>query len=245
MLNSLVALMLLLVCCTDTVAQDAYRATYKLAVGPLTVGKMERTFNIQPDGAYRFESRLKTTGLTSLIRKDALIETSAGIFQAGKFYPNIYTHVRKNKKKPRNIHMHFNQENASIETVINGERLSSPLRENLLDRLVYQAAMMHDLSKGETELRYVIADRGKEKTYKSVFGEQTVIKTKLGRYETVEIIRQRENDKRRTIFWCAPDLGYLPVQVSYREKDGTETIALLTAYQRLNGHGLTRAHFPD
>lgn len=230
-----IGLLIWLFCCPATVAQDGYRATYKLAVGPLTVGKMERSFDIQPDGAYRIESRLRSTGLASLVRKDELLETSAGIFRGGKFYPDDYSHIRKNKKKPLTIRMHFNRENANIDTVVNGEQLSSPLHDDLLDKLVYQAAMMHDLAAGKTELIYRITDRGKEKTYRSVFGEKTVIKTNLGRFDTLKITRQRKDGKRRTIFWCAADLGYLPVQLSYREKDGTETIARLTGYHRLDG----------
>lgn len=237
MARYIIALLFWLLFCRATAAQKAYVATYKLVVGPLTVGKMVRSFDIQPDGAYRFESSLRSTGLASLVRKDELLETSTGIFWHGKFYPSTYTHVRKNKKKPLNVHMRFDRQNAQVDTVVNGAHSSSPLLEDMLDKLVYQAAIMHDLGIGKTELNYRITDRGKEKSYDPVFGEKTVVKTKLGRFNALEVIRQRTSDKRRTIFWCAPDLGYLPIKVSYREKDGTETIALLTSYRRLDSAG--------
>jgi hypothetical protein len=214
-------------------AEDGYRATYKLVVGFLTVGKMERSYDLQADGAYRFESKLWSTGLVSIVRKDELLETSSGTLQEGSYYPDYYTYLRRNKKKPRDIRMHFDRKNANIKTVINGDTLSAPLREGLLDKLVYQAALMHDLSAGKTEFNYRIADRGKEKTYQPLIGEQAIVETKLGRFDTFKIIRQSKKDKRQTIFWCAADLGYLPVRVTYREKDGTETTALLTSYRRL------------
>ena len=215
-------------------AQESYVATYKLLVGPVTVGEMVRSFRMQPDRTYRFESKLYSTGLASLIRKDELFETSSGIFQQAKFHPRIYTHVRKNKKKPLNLRMDFDRDNAHVDTISNGVKSSSPLDEDMLDKLIYQAAVMHDLSIGKTELRYRIIDRGKEKSYQPILGEETVIRTKLGRFTAREIIRRRTGDKRRTIFWCAPELGYLPIKVSYREKNGTETIALLTDYRRLD-----------
>ncbi len=227
-------ILLWLLFCRANAAQESYVATYKLVIGPLTVGKMVRSFEIQPNGAYQFESRLRSTGLASLVRRDELLESSAGIFRHGKFYPDTYTHVRKNKKKPLNVHMRFDRENANVHTVVNGTQLSSPLLEDMLDKLIYQAAIMHDLVTGRSELSYRITDRGKEKSYDPVFGENTVVNTKLGRFNTVEIIRRRSGDKRRTIFWCARDLGYLPIKVSYRDKDGTETLALLTNYRRLD-----------
>ena len=129
--------------------------------------------------------------------------------------------------------MHFDRDNANIETIVNGEILWAPLREDLLDKLVYQAALMHDLGVGKTELIYRIADRGREKLYQPVFADEEVIKTKAGRFNTIKIVRQRANDKRRTIFWCAPELGYLPVRIAVRDKKGKETTANLTEYHSL------------
>jgi len=216
-----------------TFAEDGYRAAYKLVVGPLTVGEAERSFEIEPSGAYRFVSKMKSTGVVSIVRDEELLETSSGMFRDGIYYPADYTYVRKSKKKPRNIAMHFDRDNANIETIVNGEILWAPLREDLLDKLVYQAALMHDLGVGKTELIYRIADRGREKLYQPVFADEEVIKTKAGRFNTIKIVRERTNDKRRTIFWCAPELGYLPVRIAVRDKKGKETTANLTEYHSL------------
>ncbi len=136
--------------------------------------------------------------------------------------------------------MHFDRENASIEIIVNGERISSPLREDQLDNLMYQAALMHDLRAGKTELNYRIADRGKDKSSQPIFAEKAIVETKLGRFETFKIVREHTNDKRRTIFWCAPDLGFLPVRVAHREKDGIETTALLTKYRSFGNAALSQ-----
>ncbi len=226
-----------LLLCRVTAAQESYVATYKLEVGPLTVGKMVRSFEIQSNGTYRFESKLHATGLASLVSKDELLETSSGVFRQGTFHPSVYTHVRKNKKKPLNVHTRFDRENATVNTAVNGTQSSAPLLEGMLDKLIYQAAIMHDLDAGKSELRYRITDRGEEKSYDPVVGDTAVVETQLGRFNTVTVIRERTKDKRRTIFWCAPELGYLPIKVSNREKDGSETIALLTEYRRLDDAG--------
>lgn len=226
-------LVFLLASSTAALAESGYHATYKLVVGPLTVGKMERSFELHADGTYRFVSKLHATGLASIIRPEEIFESSSGTFRAGVYHPTHYTYARKNKKKPRNISMRFDRDNAAIETLFNGDVLSSRMGENLLDKLVYQAALMHDLSAGKTIFDYRIADRGKEKIYRPVVAGQAFVETKVGRFNTVKIVHQRAKNRRRTIFWCAPELGYLPVRVAYRDKDGKETIAVLTEYRRI------------
>jgi len=206
-----------------------YEATYTLTLGPLAVGKMQRSFELSADGQYRFKSKIHATGLASFMRSDELLETSSGRFESGHFYPEAYTYERKNKRKPRSVATTFDRANAVIETLYNGEQRRSEMQDNVLDKLVYQAAMMHDLAAGKTELRYAITDRGRDKVYVPVVAGEEVIKTPAGDYMTIKVIRDRKNDKRRTTFWCAPDLGYLPVQVAHREKNGNETIVTLTA----------------
>lgn len=233
MLHGAMVLVCTLLLSVAVLADSGYYATYKLVIGLLTVGKMERSFEINVDGRYRFESKLRTTGLASIIRSDVLFESSSGTYRSGTYYPTDYTYRRKNKHKIRHITMHFDRENASIETNVNGKIILSPLSNNLLDKLIYQAALMVDLSMGKLNVGYRIADRGKEKLYQPTIAGEAFIETKIGRFKTIKIVRQRTKDQRRTIFWCAPDLGYLPIKVEYREKNGKTTTALLTQYRRL------------
>ena len=46
------------------------------------------------------------------------------------------------------------------------------------------------------------------------------IETALGTFDTAVIRRERENGKRKTTFWCAADLGFLPVKIVHEEGDG-------------------------
>lgn len=210
-----------------------YSATYELAVGPLTVGKMERRFEIDTDGRYHFISNIEATGLASFFSKDKLRESSLGNFRDGEFYPDEYRYQRDNKRKPRSVFTTFDRGNATIETVYNDKPMSSPLKAKMLDKLVYQAALMEDLAAGKTQLNYLVTDRGKEKTYAPIAGANESIDTPAGTYNTVKVVRERPDSQKRSIFWCAPTLDYLPVRVAHREKNGNETIVTLTRYEAL------------
>jgi hypothetical protein len=54
--------------------------------------------------------------------------------------------------------------------------------------------------------------------------DQERVETVVGALDTTVVERRREGEERLTRIWCAPALGYLPVQVEHRE-DG-ETLRL-------------------
>jgi hypothetical protein len=218
-------------------AESGYDATYTLTLGPVKVGEMQRTYRIDTSGNYRFESEIRATGLASFMRSDELREVSTGTFRDDYFQPERYTYERKNKRKSRSISTTFNRGTGKVETVYNGNPLTSALEGRILDKLVYQAQIMHDLALGKTDLHYRVTDRGQDKVYEPVTAGTETIDTDAGSYETVKVVRENTDNKKRTIFWCAAELGYLPVKVAHREKNGNETIVLLKILQP-HPHGL-------
>ncbi len=212
---------------TASRAESSYDATYALTLGPIKVGEMQRTYRIDATGNYRFESEIRATGLASFMRSDELFEVSSGTFRDDYFIPDRYTYERKNKRKPRSITTTFDYASNTIETVYNGDPLTSSLEGQVLDKLVYQAQIMHDLSLGKTSLRYRVTDRGAEKVYAPVIAGNEKVETDTGSYQTVKVVRENTDNKKRTIFWCAEELDYLPVKVAHREKNGNETIVVL------------------
>jgi hypothetical protein len=222
----------LLLFATQVSAVDGYQASYKLVVGNLSVGKMDRSFVVAAGGAYRFTSTFQTTGLAAMLRKEKVTESSSGTFRDGVFSPEQYTYTRKRKKKPKHITMQFDRTGNRIDTVTNNQQQSSSLSAGVLDKLIYQAALMHDLELGKLQFHYVIADRGKEKIYEPVAEGNVSIETELGIFETIKLTWQSKGDSKSTTFWCAAEFGYLPVRVLHRDEDGSETIASIVTYQK-------------
>jgi len=213
--------------------ETGYAATYALTAGPVTVGKMERSFSRDSNGEYRFTSNIRATGLVSIFNHDELNEKSSGTYRSGVFFPENYTYERANKSKPRTVLTRFDREKGMVETSYNGEQRTTPLKDGMLDTLVYQAALMDDLAAGKTILSYLVVDRGREKTYDAIVGDHVRVETRAGDFDTVEVVRERPDDQRRTIFWCAPALDYVPVRVAHRDKKGKETIVTLVEYERI------------
>ena len=100
---------------------------------------------------------------------------------------------------------------------------------NIMDKLLYQLAIMNDLKVGKEQLAYTVADGGQIKIYKfNMLGEE-LIKTPIGVLHTLKLERQKPNSRRKTTIWCARKLNYLPVKVENIEKDGRKTIAIINS----------------
>lgn len=232
MLRIIACLVCVCALATGARAESGYDATYALTLGPISVGEMQRKYRIDANGNYRFESEIRATGLAAFMRSDELREISSGTFRDDRFAPEHYTYERRNKRKPRSIATTFDRDAGTSQTIYNGKTLTSSHEKQILDKLVYQAQIMHDLVLGKTTLQYRVTDRGNDKVYAPIIAGTETVDTDAGSYEVVKVVREYTDDKKRTIFWCARELGYLPVKVAHREKNGNETIVTLKALTR-------------
>ncbi len=179
------------------------------------------------DDRYEYHSEIKTTGLLSLIRKVRIVESSRLTFEDGVLRPHRYNYERTDNRKRREVAVAFDWDGGKITNTISGDAWDLPTEPPVMDKLLYQLAIMHDLKKGQPPASYLVADGKKVKTYDiERLGEER-IDTPFGNYHTVKMLRRRPGSDRKSVFWCAPDLEYLPVKVEHDEKDGSKTRAVL------------------
>lgn len=204
-----------------------FEADYSIRVKGAQIAKMTRRFSRHENGAYQYYSETRTTGLMSLFRKDHIIENSEWQLQAQKLVPMDYYYDHSGGKKDRKVKITFDWENNRITNSIDGSSWKMPTAPNVMDKLLYQLAIMYDLQAGKTSLQYTVADGGKTKIYNfEILGEETV-NTPLGKLLTVKLERHKPNSRRKSTLWCAKDLGYLPIKVENIETDGKITVALI------------------
>ncbi|MCK4587906.1 MAG: DUF3108 domain-containing protein, partial [Gammaproteobacteria bacterium] len=76
-----------------------------------------------------------------------------------------------------------------------------------------------------------VADGGKLKSYDAVIQKTETIETPAGEFETIRV--NRDDGKRVTTLWCAPDLNYLPVRIEHYKKGDTKVNAYLVKVKGL------------
>jgi len=208
-------------------APSPFVAVYEVRTGGIGVGTMTRRFQIDAGSNYRFESVVESTGLVAMLKPLRIEESSAGSWSPDGPRPARYAYARRSGKKLKQSIIEFDWSGARAVSTINDTPVDFELPEGTIDKLSYQLVLMQDLASARTTLNYRVADVGKTKDYVLTQRPREQVKAGGQVYATVPVEYARD-DGRRTVLWCAEVLGYLPVRIEYREKDGETTLATLT-----------------
>lgn len=224
--------------CAAVLAVDGvpvrFDANYALYSKGAKIADMDRSMTPQADGTYLFKSDTHTAGLISLFRKDHVVEQSTWELAGGVLKPLQYLYSHTGGRKNRNVAVKFDWGANRITNIVNGDSWKMPTAPNVMDKLLYQFAIMHDLEAGRQSLAYTIADGGKIKTYRFEPQGRETIKTPLGELQTLKLVRFKPNSSRRTTLWCALRYRYLPVKVVNEEDDGGRTTAIIQSLTGLS-----------
>jgi hypothetical protein len=224
-------LVFLLLTANQLMADEAhplsFQATYKLFSGGLEIAQMERTMSKSAGDEYIYRSKTQTIGLVAVFHKDLIEEESRWKLVDGEVFPVNYSYNRSKGKKNRKVNIFFDWDNNVMINEIRDQRLNMPLESGVLDKLLYQYALMRDVKNNNFPITYNIADGGKMKTYHfERLGDET-IQTPLGNFNTVKIQSNESKDDKKLVIWCAPELKYLPIKVEHTEEDGRVTTAVI------------------
>lgn len=211
-------------------APTPFTAVYALSQGAISFGTMERKFEVDADGAYRYTSRMEASGVFSLVRSDSIVEASSGVLQDGEFRPEHYDY--RNSRGNKHYTLRFDYPQARVLRSDQPKGWQAAMPPGLKDKLVYQLQMMVDLAAAPEALRYAVADKNKLKDYRFAVRGEEKVKTGKGRYRALRLEKGDGPGERRTVVWCARELGWLPVKVEYHEKDGGVTTAVLRAFEQ-------------
>ena len=196
-----------------------FETSYQLKRGNLRIGNMVVELKTGTDGSYQYESRSWPIRWASWLFKDKLFETSHGYIIDGQVRPDRYHYLRSGGSRKREAILSFDWDNMTVENNVQDSPWKMNIPEGTLDKLVAQLGMMFALTEGKNEVTFNIADGGKLKEYRfKVLGHET-LELPAGRFDTIKITKLRDNKKRETYIWCAPELNYLPVRIWQREKD--------------------------
>lgn len=212
---------------------DFFEASYTLHSKGTQFAEMKRSFSEAANGEYIFRSETRTTGFMSLFRKDRIIEESRWAEHEPQLRPLHYLYQHTGGKKKRSVNITFNWEDNKVTNQIGDSNWSMPLQQNTLDKLLYQFAIMRDLSRDTLPQSYTIADGGKIKVYEFKKLGNEAIHTPLGDLQTIKLARYKPGSKDQTLLWCAINLDYLPIKVENTEKDGQVTTAIIKALKGL------------
>ena len=201
-----------------------FEATFVLEAAGTKVARTRWSVVPGTAGSYVATSRTEPVGVFALIRDETRIERSEWTWDGDWLKPLEYRYQRTGRKS-RELDIAFDWEANVARHDSPGASWQLPVPPGTMDKFNYILAMMHDFGRGKRSVEYTIADGGRRlKRYVLTgIGEERVT-TPLGTFDTAVIRRERENSKRKTTFWCAAELGFLPVKIVHVEGDGKSMI---------------------
>ena len=206
--------------------QQPFSAVYTVSSKGLDVATMTRELTLTEDGNYVFTSTLDATGIAAVIKRVRLQERSQGVLRDHHFQPEHYESARSSGKKHHQSTVEFDWQHQLAVGTTDNRTWEIPITTGVLDKLAYQLVLMEDLRRQRKDLIYRVVDDGKLQRYGlTLLGPENLV---LGDTPIATIkVEYRRDDTRLTTLWCAPRFDFLPVQIEYREKDGTTTLARL------------------
>lgn len=211
-----------------------FSATYSLHTSGLKVGESVRILEKEKAGRYVFRSESRSGGMLALFLDDHVVEKSTWSLSREVMRPLRYVyHQSGSKTSVQTVHFDWNAK--TIENREDKKHWRLRLTPNLLDKLLYQLAIMRDLAAGKRDLAYRIVDGGEIKDYRFKYLGEEALATPLGTARAVKL--ERRQGERATTFWCARRWRYLPVRVDTTSRNGLRITALI---ERVSGLSTTR-----
>ncbi|HWG75200.1 MAG TPA: DUF3108 domain-containing protein [Steroidobacteraceae bacterium] len=116
----------------------------------------------------------------------------------------------------------FDWQSLRATGVYDGTHIDEPIRPGAQDDLSVQIAMLTNLLAGRTPDRVMEIDKDGVREYDYEREGDETLDTAIGRIDTTIYASHHPGSPRTTRFWCAPSMGYIPLQVQQRREEKVE-----------------------
>lgn len=200
-----------------------FQALYKVKADGIPLGRMERSLERLSGDEYLLQTKMYTTGMMAMFRKESMSEQSRFRYIQGHLSPLSYHYLKQGGGDER------------VEQVLFGDTIRSSYKdsESIIeprgdeyDKLGYQFEIRAALARGEQSMSYRVIKQDEVVDYRFEVKGYTQLETPVGSLKTV-IVERTDDPKRVTRFWCAIDHDYILVQIEQDSGSHTFSSSLL------------------
>jgi hypothetical protein len=181
-------------------------------------------------GQYLLSSRTEATGLASLIRPNAAIESSRFTMDGETIRVDEYHFNSGSGDKLEDSHASFDWDAGIAHSNHQEELADVALRPGMLDRMSADLQVTLDLKAGKQPSAYTMVHRNSAKTYEFIYQGEDTVKTPAGTFKAIKYLRQRPGSSRSAFIWYAPELAYQAVKVIQLKNGKKGATLLLSSY---------------
>jgi hypothetical protein len=205
--------------CATATELKPFAASYEITWHGLSAGEAAIKLEELPDGRWSYHSQTSPRGLGRLFNPAELSMSQRSVFrfQYERLIPESFTADDGTANDSKDQDLTFDWTAGRVRGVAERKAVDLPIEPGLLDELSVHVALMQSLQAGRTPDKFVMLDGDHVKEYLySAEGEER-LQTDVGTFDTVIFRSSRPDSRKGTWFWCAPELGYLPVKIERRE----------------------------
>jgi len=192
-------------------------AEYKVKISVLG-GKLNTELKAI-DGGYVATHVVKATGLARMFAGGRISDASEFAIADSGIRPTRFESEDTITRDKTRATISFDWESGEARGTVNGEEYLLAMEELMHDRVSIQYELMHDLLNDRAVDEYLLFGVDKLRTVSIRKIGHRDVKVPAGSFTVVGIQHQAVNSSRITTFWCAEELGYLPVIIE-RHRDG-------------------------
>jgi hypothetical protein len=196
-----------------------FTASYSITAKGLAAGIAEVQLEELPDGRWSYRFHTSPRGLGRLVGPPELSMSSRSVFRIreDKLIPESFAAEDGTRSNTNDQDIVFDWAGGRVRGVAERKPVDLPIQPGLLDELSVHVALMHAQLVGRTLERFVMLDGDRIKDYVFTPEGRERLKTAIGEHDTVILRINRPDSRKSTWFWCAPELGYLPLKVERRD----------------------------
>lgn len=209
-------------------ALTPHKAEYKVKISVLG-GQLNTELKSAP-GGYVATHVIKATGMSRLLARGSISETSEFIRAADGVRPKAYSSRDTISRDKTTTAIRFDWETGEARGTVNGEEVVSVMDDLAHDRVSIQYELMHDLLHNGPSDHYTIFEIDRLRTINVRNVGARTVKVPAGKFDVIGLQHQAQGSKRKTTFWFAPELDYLPVIIEQHRLEKLKVRATLSRY---------------
>lgn len=206
-----------------------FKAEYVVTRGGSDYGHAVRKLEATGNGAYKLTM---LTDISWLFLSDKRTFNSEFKLENNRVKPLVFSYSRTGTGSDKSFAARFDHDQQRLVNQANDKAVGLAWNPNRLDEASALVQLRRDVAhadrtdSGTREWQYnVVDEKGADDTLKFRWKSKEEVQLPYGTLETIAVERVRENSKRVTNYWFAPELNYNLVRM-YQAKDGDETATL-------------------
>lgn len=186
-------------------------------VNASAAGKAKIVYQLLPNHTqYQLKSLIQAKGLASLLIPD-LLQTSEGNVGNEGLQPERYLYQFGDKaNKTFSAHFDWRNQQLNLHSASGNQTLELAKGTQDLLSFMYQFMFVAPMQ----NMRLSITNGKKIGTYDYAFEGEETIDTKMGKLNTIHLMRMAAEGEKKTELWLALDYQYVPVKIRETEKQG-------------------------